>query len=595
MRQFSRRALLASAPLASTIRLEAGARARPNILWIVAEDFSPDLGCYGQPNVRTPNIDRLASQGVRFHNAFVTAPVCSASRSALLTGMYQTSIGGHHHRSHRDDGYRLPDGVRPFTHYLRDAGYHTSNVTTAAPGVRGTGKTDFNFTVEQPYDGRDWGERKPEQPFFAQVCFQETHRVFHRTPDQPVDPAKIALPPYYPDHPAIREDFALYLESAQHLDRKVGAVLERLEREGLANDTIVVFFADHGRPMPRGKQFLYDEGIRIPLIVRAPAKFQVTGTAPGSVNNGLVSSIDITATTLKLAGIEIPRHMQGQEILGDGARVRSRIFAARDRCDETVDRIRCVRDARYKYVRNFHPERPYTQQNVYKDVQYPPLRVMRELQEQGELKGPAAAFLASSRPAEELYDLQADPHEVRNLAASRAHRARLAVMRAQLERWVKESNDLGAIPEKELPASERSRTSVDGWCTKSGCRAERKAGALGVACTSIPADLERSIVAEPGDYLFEFRARSSSVAARNVSWGTIASFRHPSQQSAIAFAADGEWHDYQARFDTAGSHLARISLDFSGQPGAIEFQSFQLSRYETYRLNTVATWDFRRS
>jgi arylsulfatase A-like enzyme len=311
---------------------------RPNVLWIIAEDFSPDLGCYGNKLVQTPNIDRLATQGVRYTNAFVTAPVCSAARSALVTGMYQTSVGGHNHRSHRDDDYRLPEGVRPFTHYLREAGYHTSNLRAKASGIGGTGKTDFNFNVENVYDGDDWGQRTQGQPFYAQINFSETHRAFERFPDHPVNPAEVELPPYYPDHPAVREDWAVYLDTAQHLDVKVGDVLDRLEKEGLAENTIVIFFGDHGRPMPRGKQFLYEGGIRIPLIVRIPEEFRPAEFVPGSVEERLLSHIDITATTLKFAGVEPPGNMEGQVFIGDGAKFRDYVIAARDRCDETVDR-----------------------------------------------------------------------------------------------------------------------------------------------------------------------------------------------------------------------------------------------------------------
>ena len=205
---------------------DGGRPNRPNILWIIAEDLSPDLGCYGNVLVRTPHIDRLASEGVRFVHAFVTGPVCSTSRSALLTGMYQTSIGAQNHPSHQaagcDDGYRLPDRILPFTYYLRKAGYHTSNVLTAAPGVRGTGKTHFNFQVDNVFEGTDWNQRRPGQPFYAQVNFPETDRAFPRFPEHPIDPAAVDLPPHYPDHPAIREDRAMYLDTAQHLDVNVG-------------------------------------------------------------------------------------------------------------------------------------------------------------------------------------------------------------------------------------------------------------------------------------------------------------------------------------------------------------------------------------
>lgn len=415
---------------------------RPNIVWITAEDIGPDMGCYGNPLVQTPNIDRMAREGVRFSNAFTTAPVCSASRSAFMTGMYQTSIGAHHHRSHREDGYRLPGGVHVITQYFRDRGYFTANVTTAAPGVKGTGKTDFNFAVDRPFDGNDWVQREPGQPFFAHVNFPETHRNFEPDPARPVDPDSVDLPPYYPDHPAVREDWALYLESIQNLDRKVGAVLRRLEEDGLADNTVVAFFGDHGRAHVRGKQWLYDGGIHIPLIVRFP-----DGSMADSVREDMVSAIDLTRSSLELAGIEAPGAMQGRQLFAPGREEREYIVAARDRCDETVDRIRCVRTKEYKYIKNFYPERPYTQLNRYKETQYPVLRLMRKLHELGRLTPEQARFMAPTRPPEELYDLRSDPHELHNLADDPARSGVLNRMRSILDEWIVETGDRGEIPE----------------------------------------------------------------------------------------------------------------------------------------------------
>src|SRR5262245_22491331 len=221
---------------------------RPNILWLVAEDFGPELACYGTEQVSSPNLDRLAARGVRFTRAYTTAPVCSASRSAFMTGMYQTTIGAHNHRSHRDDGYRLPAGVRLITDRMRESGYVTANIRRfpASVGFAGTGKTDWNFTTDgNPFDYDRWDDLKAHRPFFAQVNFQETHRTFHAP--RKVDPAKVVVPPYYPDHPVTREDWAQYLDSAIELDRKVGLILAQLEADGLAETTIVVFMGDHGQ------------------------------------------------------------------------------------------------------------------------------------------------------------------------------------------------------------------------------------------------------------------------------------------------------------------------------------------------------------
>lgn len=420
---------------------------RPNVLWILGDDLGPDLGCYGARQVRTPNLDRLASQGVRFTRAYTTAPVCSPSRSAWNTGMYQTSIGAHNHRSHRGDNHPLPEGVRLVSHRFRDAGYFTANVTTAAPGVRASGKTDFNFAVDKPFQGTDWNQRAAGQPFFAQVNFMEPHRgpawpAARKLPGA-VDPAQVALPPYYPDHPVARDDYANYLDAVQLLDAKVGAVLKRLDDEDLARSTIVVFFGDNGRCHVRDKQWLYEGGIAIPLIVRAPNQ----GAKPGSVRHDLVSAIDIPATSLTLAGLPLPKSFHGRPFLGSGRKKRSEIFAARDRCDETVDRIRCVRGERFKLIRNYYPDRPYTQTNAYKERQYPVLNLMKQLHAEGKLTPDQARFMAPTRPDEELYDLKADPHELRNLAALPAHRSTLNDLRRRLDRWINETRDQGATPE----------------------------------------------------------------------------------------------------------------------------------------------------
>jgi uncharacterized sulfatase len=423
--------------LAPVLHIGAQAR-RPNVLWIIAEDFCPELGCYGAPLVRTPHIDRLASEGTRFTGAFTTAPVCSASRSALMTGMYQTGIGAHQHRT--DPRAPLPGGIGPVTDHFRGAGYFTSNCRGL--NWERAGKTDLNFMAEGLFDGTDWRERQTGQPFFAQVNFPETHRAFSKDPANPIDAGQVALPPYYPDHPLARQDWADYLECAQVLDRKVGQVLDRLEEDGLADNTIVFFFGDHGRAHVRGKQFLYEGGIHVPLIVRWPG--HVGG---GTVSEALVSAIDLAPTSLGLAGIEPPEHMQGRPFLGPGTRTRDYIIAARDRCDETYDRIRCVRDQRYKYIRNFYPNLPYTQTNLYKLRQYPVLTLMQVLHARGELSPAQEAFMAPGRPPEELYDLDEDPHEIRNLAEDPEQQLVLESMRGLLEGWITGTGDRGEIPE----------------------------------------------------------------------------------------------------------------------------------------------------
>jgi len=443
-RQFLQKTGAAALLAATGLENNAFAQERPNILWILGEDLCPDLGCYGNKLVHTPNIDQLASEGVRFTNAFTTAPVCSAARSAFMTGMYQTSIGAHNHRSHRKDGYRLPSGVRLVTDYFRDAGYFTCNVKTIAPGHKGTAKTDFNFKVDKPFDGTDWNQRREGQPFFAQINLHEAHRKFKRAQDNPVNPDDVDIPPYYPDHPITRRDWADYLDTIGYLDKNIGVILERLKNEGLADNTVVLFMGDHGRCHVRGKQWLYDGGIHVPLIVRWPGKIRAE-----QVRDEMVSSIDVTATLLKTAGIEPPNSMEGQVFLGPNRdQEREYIIAARDRCDETVDCIRCVRSKDFKYIRNYLPERPYSQLNRYKECSYPVLRLMRRLNKAGKLTPAQARFMAPVRPKEELYDLRNDPHEIHNLAGDANSADTLNKMRGILDQWVKDTGDQGQTLEE---------------------------------------------------------------------------------------------------------------------------------------------------
>jgi uncharacterized sulfatase len=339
----------------------------------------------------------------------------------------------------------LPEPVEVITAYFRRAGYFTANVRTAARGVRGTCKTDFNFTPsEDPFDGTDWSRRKAGQPFFAQVNFKLTHRTFVRDEQHPIDPDAVKAPPYYPDHPITRRDWADYLESIQVLDGQVGKVLDRLEQEGLADNTLVIYFGDHGRPHVRGKQWLYEGGIRVPLIIRWPGQ-----VAPGTVVDDLVSLIDLAPTCMTAAGITPPAHLQGNVFLGPDAKKRDNVFAARDRCDETADRIRCVRTQRYKYIRNYHPERPYTQFNAYKHRQYPVLTLMQVLGQQGKLTPAQERFMAATRPKEELYDLKSDPHEINNLCAAPRVQPVMSELRKALDQWIERTRDQGATPEPQ--------------------------------------------------------------------------------------------------------------------------------------------------
>ena len=441
-----RLALMVFAMVSAANAAEAPAKAHPNILWLVAEDFGPHLGCYGTKEVFTPNLDRLAAEGVRYTRFFTTAPVCSPSRSAFMTGMYQTTIGAHNHRSHRDDGYTLPAGVRVLTDWLREAGYFTANIREmpAAFKFRGTGKTDWNFTYKgKPFDSDRWQDLKGRQPFYAQVNFQETHRRFNAP--KRADPTKVEIPPYYPDHPLVREDWARYLDAASELDRKIGLVLEQLKADALDENTIIIFFGDNGEAHVRGKQFCYDSGLHVPMIIRWAKNFPAPKHyAPGKVDERLLAAIDLAPTMLAIAGAQKPKGMQGEVFLGDKAAApREYVFGARDRCDETVFRFRTVRDVRYRYIRNFTPERPFLQPNEYKQKQYPVWTLLPELNAAGKLNEVQAALCAPHMPEEELYDLQADPHETKNLAGSKGTEATLKRLRSALEKWIEDTNDQG--------------------------------------------------------------------------------------------------------------------------------------------------------
>jgi arylsulfatase A-like enzyme len=438
------------------VRARSGSAAsRPNVLWILGDDLGVELGCYGDRLVKTPNIDRLASEGVRFTQFHTTAPVCSASRSAFNTGVYQTTTGTHNHRSHRKDGYRLPAPARLVTDRFRERGYFTCNVLDIAPGVTGTGKTDFNFTAAKPFDGTHWNQRKAGQPFYAQVNFQAPHKgpafVEARQRKDLVDPSRVELPPYYPDDPVVRDEIANYLDAVQLLDQKVGVLLEKLEQDRLLESTAIFFFGDNGRCLLRGKQWLYDYGTHVPLLVRWPGVARA-----GEVRDEPSIALDVTASSLAAAGIPVPDGFHGRPLFGGGGRPREFIVTARDRCDMTVDRIRAVRDRRYKYIRNFAPERPYTQWNAYIERSYPTLSVLKKRHAQGKLTPVQELFLAPRRPPVEFYDTRTDPFEVKNLAGTPEHADRIANFSRQLDTWMASTGDRGGIPESQAEIDQNS-------------------------------------------------------------------------------------------------------------------------------------------
>jgi arylsulfatase A-like enzyme len=435
-------------PLAAIHAADAPVK-KPNILWLIAEDMSPHFGCYGEKTIQTPNVDKLAAGGLLFENAFVTGPICSPSRSALITGMYQTSIGAQHHRSSTGkEKIQLPAGVTQVPRLFQQAGYHTSNGSYAAAGK---GKTDYNFEYDPGiYDGTDWKSRKEGQPFFAQIQLwggkiRDNAKQIAVARQQlgsvtPTD--KLPLPPYYPRTPAVLDDWAATLDAVRITDKHVGEIVERLRSEGILEHTVIFFITDHGVSHGRGKQFLYDEGTHIAFVVNGP------GLPKGERRKDLIEHIDMAAMSLALAGIQQPKSMQARNVLATDYKPREATFSARDRADETVDHIRSVRTERWKYIRNFLPQRPYLQPNDYKDHK-PCVIALRAAEAAGQLDDVQRLLFAKTRAPEELYDLAADPWEVKNLAADPAHAKTLLELRTKLDVWMEQTNDQGRTPESE--------------------------------------------------------------------------------------------------------------------------------------------------
>ncbi len=460
---------LASLVLALVPPLASAAAARPNILWFIADDMSPNFSCYGEKLIETPHVDRLAREGTRFSRAFTAAPVCSPCRSGFITGMYQTAIGAHHHRSGRGvEKILLPDGVAPTPRRLQQAGYYTC-IGSGLPntsrtgktkaerkgGGDGLGKTDYNFEWSPAmYDSSDWAGRKPGQPFFMQVMTgggklrggsdETARRLAERARAElggATDPAKVVLPPYYPRDPVMLRDWAAYLDAVRFTDKHVGDVIARLEKEGILDQTLVIFTTDHGISHARGKQFLYDEGTHVPFVVRGP------GIPRGQVREDLIELIDLTPISLAAAGVPLPGGMQAKNVFAAAYRPREFAFAARDRCDETVERLRSVRSDRFLYIRNFHPQRPHLQPNAYKDGKSI-VQTLRTLHAAGKLDRLTEQLLfRPTRPAEELYEWTTDRWQVKNLAGDPAQRGTLETLRARLDRWMAETGDRG--PESE--------------------------------------------------------------------------------------------------------------------------------------------------
>lgn len=406
-------------------------RGQPNVLWLVGEDMGLDLGCYGAPLVETPNLDRLAREGTRFDNAFCASSMCSPSRSAFNTGMYPASIGAHDHRTAKEKQKGLPGDVKTISQLFSRAGYHSC--------LMGNPKKDFNFIPDgRVFDSNDWSKRGEGQPFFCLYNFMEPHRWGWGkwdTLEKHISPDDVVPGPVYPNAPVMRQSFAKYLDFVLELDRKVGLVVKRLEDEGILDNTIIIFFGDNGRTIYRGKQWLYDEGMRVPMIARYPSLFK-----RGSVNKDLVNLIDLAPSSLDMAGFEAPGWMQGEVVIGENAWKREYIFASRDLCDATRDLMRAVRDKRYKYIRNYMPEGGY-EVCEYTKKTHPEWTEVKKLHELGKLNEIQSLMFAERKPDEELYDTEIDPWETKNLAGQKKYVKIQKRLSEALDEWIEEVDD----------------------------------------------------------------------------------------------------------------------------------------------------------
>ncbi|QDT13055.1 sulfatase-like hydrolase/transferase [Planctomycetes bacterium K23_9] len=455
--------LFATALIASTLFDVAASAKTPNVIWISAEDISPHFGCYGDPHAITPNIDQLASEGVRYSHAFTAAGVCAPCRSSIITGFYQNSIGTHHMRCDA----KLPAWLKPFPQLMQEAGYYCTN----------NSKTDYQFTQpskkaiwDQCSSKAHWKNRNDDQPFFAVFNFTGCHesgienedKYQKVTQDLNADQrqdgdALTTLPPYYPDTPIVREDWKRNYELITAMDAWAGDLIQELKDADVYDDTIIFFWSDHGVGLPRAKRWLYDSGTRVPLVVRIPDAFQVDGQGrSGTVDDRLIDTTDFGQTVLNLAGVDLPERSQGQPFLGkDLPSPRRYVYGARDRMDERYDIIRTVRDKRYRYVRNFEPLKPYYQY-MNTPEKGATMREIRQAETAGKLSSTMALFSAAVKPVEELYDCESDPHEINNLADDPALVDKLAEMRGALKDWQNKIGDIGLIPEAEIEIQEES-------------------------------------------------------------------------------------------------------------------------------------------
>lgn len=427
---------------------------RPNILWLVAEDLSPIIPPFGDNTVATPNLSRLAEEGIRYTQVYSSSGVCAPSRAAIATGMYQNRIGAHHMRTSGAAGY-APEGFVPYeamppsyvkmhSQYFREEGYYTSN----------NAKEDYQFVKpvtawDDSSENAHWRNRAPGQPFFSVFNFGITHesQVWARA-NSPllVDPdLEVPIPPYLPDTDIARQDVRQVYSNIVAMDAQVGEILTQLEADGLLDSTIVFWYSDHGGPLPRQKRLLYDSGLRLPLIVRFP-----DGWRAGEVDSQLVSFVDFKSTILSLANIEPPHYTDGRAFLGlyEEAMPRQYFHAAADRFDSEYDMIRAVGDGRFKYLRNYNPEKPYYLPLSYRE-QMPVMQELLRMRDANELNDIQKQWFRESKAEEELFDVDNDPHELTNLAMNPEYEEKLIELRTEMDRWMESIDDKGRLPETE--------------------------------------------------------------------------------------------------------------------------------------------------
>lgn len=415
----------------------------PNILWITCEDISPYLGCYGDKNATTPNLDKLASEGTLYSNAYANAPVCAPARFTIISGMYASSAGTHHMRSTN----KIPENIRFYPEYLREAGYYCTNNL----------KTDYNCTGygdlwDESSEKAHYKNRKPGQPFFAIFNLTITHesQIHRYDPNNLIhNPSKMELPPYHPDLPEVRNDWARLYDNITTMDKQAGDLLKELEQSGLKESTIIFFYGDHGGVLPRSKRFIFNTGTQVPFLTRIPELYKdLSPGAPGNKNERLISFVDLAPTLLSLAGIPKPDNMQGDAFLGEYTEDKpDYVYFFRGRMDERYDMMRGITDGHYRYIINFMPHRPYAQHLNYL-WRASSMQVWEKAYLNGLCNKIQSRFFGT-KPFEELYDTKADPWEVNNLASDQEHADVLKKMRQVMKNHILKLNDGGFIPEGE--------------------------------------------------------------------------------------------------------------------------------------------------